>query len=73
MKFVESYKLKNFHKHQIGSRNNQGHTDRSGDSRDNCLIACPSPKSSMVECENYRHFKQLKSTFNKLTSFEKLN
>jgi len=57
MKFVKPQKLKNFSKHQIYSRGNRGHADRSGDSQDNCLIACPPPNSSIEECEKYKHLK----------------
>ena len=57
MKFVKQQKLKNFPKHQICTRNNQGHADKSGDSRGNCLIACTPPNSSIEECEKYRHLK----------------
>ena len=52
MKFVKLEKLKNFPKHQICSRNHQGHTDRSGDSEGNCWIACPPPNSSIEEYKN---------------------
>ena len=51
--------------HQICSRDNQGHADRSGDSRGNCLIVCPPPNSSIEECVKYRHLKQVKTSFDK--------
>jgi len=40
MTFVETSKLKNFVKHQIGCRNNQGHAE-SGDACHNFLVVCP--------------------------------
>jgi len=63
MKFVKASKFKNFPKHQICSRNNQGHAEKFGDSRGNCLIVCPTPNSSIEECEKYRHLKQVKTRF----------
>jgi len=52
MKSVKLQKLKSFPKHQICSRNIQGHAYRSGDSRGNCLIACPPPNPSVENVKN---------------------
>jgi len=65
MNLVKPQKLKHFPKHQICSHNNQVHADGSGDSRGNCLIACPPPNSSIEECEKYKHLKQVKPCFDK--------
>jgi len=67
MKFVKASKL-NFPKHQICSRNNQGHdADKVWWFPGQQLDCMPPPNSSIEECEKYRHLKQVK------TSFEKLN
>jgi len=41
MKFVKQQKLKNFPKHRICSRNNQGHADKSGESRAAASLYAP--------------------------------
>jgi len=43
MKFVKPYKLNNFPKYQIYSRNNQGYVDRSGDTRAGPALASAGP------------------------------